>query len=341
MLLDKISIVLTIGTLRLSKPLVLAPMAGISDLPFRLIAREFGCELAFIEMISARALVYRNRKTKEMLSTLPADRPLGVQLLGNDPRIVPQALENLRPYKFDIIDVNAACPVGKVTTRGEGAGLLKTPQVLHRFLKAVVAHADVPVTVKLRAGWDEHSINAREMALLAQDAGVHGLFIHGRTKVQGYSGSVDYRVIAGVKRALDIPVIASGDALSPQRIKKLFDETGCDGVAIARGALGNPWVFRDTVCFLENGVLPERPCLDELTGVMRRHLSLCIEYYGEHIGTMMFRKLFAWYIKGLSDVRPLKERAFQAKTKDEMVAIMATIANGRGDSSRGSASLAA
>jgi tRNA-dihydrouridine synthase B len=211
--------------------------------------------------------------------------------------------------------------------------LLKTPQVLHRFLKAVVAHADVPVTVKIRAGWDERSINAREVALLAQDAGVHCLFIHGRTKIQGYSGSVDYKVIAEVKRALDIPVIASGDALSPQLIKKLFDETGCDGVAIARGALGNPWIFRDTVCFLERGVVPDRPRLDELTGVMRRHLSLCTDYYGEVIGTMMFRKLFAWYIKGLSDVRPLKERAFQARTKDEMIAVMETFVDGRGTAS--------
>lgn len=316
-------------------------MAGISDLPFRLITREFGCELAFIEMISARALVYQNRKTKEMLSTLPGDRPLGVQLLGNDPCIVPQALENLRPYKFDIVDVNAACPVGKVTSRGEGAGLLRAPQVLYAFLKTVVAHTDVPVTVKIRAGWDERLINAREVALLAQDAGVHGLFIHGRTKIQGYSGSVDYKVIAEVKRALDIPVIASGDALSPQLIKKLFDETGCDGVAIARGALGNPWIFRDTVQFLEKGVLPERPSLDELADVMRRHLSLCTDYYGEAIGTMMFRKLFAWYIKGLADVRPLKERAFQARTKDEMVAIMETLMNGRDGFSTSNTSLAA
>ncbi len=305
-----------------SSPCLLAPMAGISDLPFRMINRSFGCAFAFVEMISARALTYRNRNTLEMLATTPADRPLGVQLLGDDPEILREALDILRPYEFDIIDFNAACPVGKVTGRGEGASLLKEPRKLGELLKVVVAHSTVPVTVKIRAGWDETSVNARDAALYARDAGVDGLFIHGRTRMQGYRGRVDYTVIREVKEALDIPVIASGDAFSPHLIKKLFDETGCDGVAIARGALGNPWLFRETLGFLESGTTPLRPGLDEIADTMIKHLNLCTGFYGETAGALIFRKFFSWYNRGFPDVKHLRIQAFREKTQERMLQVI-------------------
>jgi tRNA-dihydrouridine synthase B len=287
-----------------------------------MINRSFDCAFAFVEMISARALVYRNRNTLEMLSTTPADRPLGVQLLGDDPEIIREALDILQLYEFDIIDFNAACPVGKVTGRGEGAGLLKEPRKLGELLKVVVAHATVPVTVKIRAGWDDASINASEIALYARDAGVDGLFIHGRTRMQGYKGRVDYTIIREVKNTLDIPVIASGDAFSPHLIKKMFDETGCDGVAIARGALGNPWLFRETIEFLENGTIPRRPGLDEVADTMIRHLNLCTGFYGETVGAQIFRKFFAWYTRGFPGMRHLRIQAFSAKTKEQMLQVI-------------------
>lgn len=313
---------LKIGNITFSSPLILAPLSGISDLPFRMINRSFGCKFAFSEMISCRALVSRNTNTLEMLSTNSSDRPLGIQLLGNDPESIRGALEALREYVFDIIDFNAACPVNKVTSRGEGASLLKEPRRLRELLKALVENSDVPVTVKIRSGWDNAGINARDVALHAQDSGINGLFIHGRTREQGYKGCVDYQVIREVKEALTIPVIASGDALSPQLIKKLFDETGCDGVVIARGALGNPWIFKDTEEFLRSGMMPQRRCRDEIVDTMITHLNLCSAYHGEMIGIKLFRKFFVWYTKGFNNIKPLREKAFRAKTKAQMMEII-------------------
>lgn len=321
----KYSAVFTVGTKAFNSPCLLAPMAGISDLPFRMLNRAFGCEFAFVEMISARALVYGNKNTLEMLSTTPGDRPLGVQLLGDDPEIVRRALDILTPYAFDIVDFNAACPVGKVTGRGEGAGLLKEPRKLGRLLKVIVDNSPVPVTVKIRAGWDETSVNARDIALCARDAGVNGLFIHGRTRMQGYRGRVDYRVIGEVKKALDIPVIASGDAFSPHLIRKMFDETGCDGIAIARGALGNPWLFRETRTFLEAGTMPQRPGPHEVADTMERHLGLCTRFHGDAVGTLIFRKFFAWYTRGFPGMKHLRLLAFSAKTGEQMLSVIGAI----------------
>jgi tRNA-dihydrouridine synthase B len=314
---------LKIGTVTIPSKCVLAPLAGISDLPFRMINRSMGCEFAFTEMINARALVYQNKTTNEkMLASLPADRPLGIQLVGSDPEILRKALDMLQKYAFDVIDFNAACPVSKVTCKGEGASLLKEPKKLRDLLTVLVQNASVPVTVKIRSGWDDTSINAQAVALHAQEAGIQGLIIHGRTRDQGYSGTVDYQVIREVKKALTIPVIASGDALSPHLIKKLFDETGCNGVAIARGALGNPWLFRDTCEFLKNGAITKRPEVQELADTMLAHLTMCIDFRGERMGTMVFRKFFNWYTKGLHGVRDLRCNAYQVSTKNHMIDII-------------------
>lgn len=314
---------LKIGVLSLKYPFVLAPMAGITDLPFRMVCRRYGCELAFIEMISAKALVYENKKTRKMIAVRPGDRPLGIQLLGTDEEFVLRALDIIQKYDYEIIDFNAACPVSKVASKGEGAGMMKEPRKLGLLLKAIVDHTDTPVTLKIRTGWNESSVNAREVALYAQDAGIKGLFIHGRTRQQGYSGRVDYNVIREVKEALDIPVFGSGDVFSPLHVKKMFRETGCDGVAIARGALGNPWIFRETARFLETGVIPPRPDIQEVADIMADHLRSIAAYHGLVTAPVVFRKFFAWYTKGFREVKPLKERAFRAKTEDDMLEIIA------------------
>ncbi len=298
---------------------MLAPLAGISDLPFRMLNRNFGCDFAFTEMISARSLVYQSNNTLKMLSTGPGDRPLGVQLVGNDKEIMKRAVDILSSWEFDLLNINAACPVEKVIRKGEGAALMKDPHKLKDILRKVIDQAHLPVTLKIRSGWDEDSVNAREVALYARDAGIEALFIHGRTRSQSYGGSVDYRIIREVKAALDIPVIASGNALSPLLIKRLFEETGCDGVIIARGALGNPWIFKETDELLMKGTIPERPHTRDIVTAMAAHLTMCCDFLGETVGTTVFRKFYAWYTKSLYGSKPLREKAFHAITKRQML----------------------
>lgn len=315
---------LSIGNVCIRYPILLSPMAGITDLPFRLITRSFGCELAFTEMVSATSLAARGKNTLKMLTASPDDRPVGVQLLGGDEDIIRKALEILSSYPFDIVDFNAACPVSKVVSKGKGAGLLKEPGKFQGLLRVIVANSSVPVTVKIRSGWDENSVNAVDLAMRAQDAGVSALFIHGRTRRQGYSGTVDYDIIGKVKRSVRIPVVASGDALTPSIIWKLFTGTGCDGVAIARGALGNPWIFRSTIDFLNGSSTGSRPVVDEIMRVMKAHLDLNVGYYGERAGVMRFRKFFGWYTKGMA-IKELKAKAFRAGTSEGMSKLIAEI----------------
>jgi len=306
---------LKIGTLKLKSDLILSPMAGVSDFPFRMLNRKFGCELAFVEMINCCSVSYKSKHTREMLFSNKEDRLLGVQLLGCEAKFVRRAMSVINEYKFDILDFNAACPVRKVVSRGEGSGLLKDPQRLNDILKIVVKNAKVPVTVKIRSGWDKDSVNAREVASFCQDAGVSGLFIHGRTRAQGYSGTVDYDVIKEVKKALDIPVIASGNILSPQLAKKMFDETGCDAINIARGALGNPWIFKEITEFLKSGNIIGRPNPQQVVEVMLEHLDMVIDFYGERNGVVIFRKFFSWYTRGFRKVRHLRELSSRVKTR--------------------------
>ena len=297
-------------------------MAGITDLPFRMLCRKFGAELAFVEMINCRSISHKSRRTKQMLSSVPKDKPLGMQILGCEEQYILRSLEALRGYEFDLLDFNAACPAKKVVRRGEGAGLLQEPKKFARLLKLVVKNAWLPVTVKIRSGWDKVSINAQEIALIAQDCGVNALFIHGRTKTQGYSGQVDYNIIKEVKKVLDIPLIASGDVFSGPLAKKMFDETGCDGLAVARGALGNPWIFKEIKEYLKTGKLIKRPTEAEIAKVLREHLDSSLAFYGERNGVVIFRKFYIWYTKGMPMVRRLRERASRAKTLLEVEKII-------------------
>jgi tRNA-dihydrouridine synthase B len=298
-------------------------MAGVSDLPFRVIARRFGAPLAFTEMIDARALSHKDRRTLHMLSSGEKDRPLGVQLVGNDEKYLLKAMEVLEGYEFDLLDLNAACPAPKLAKKGMGAGLLREPARLESLLEMMVQRSRVPVTVKIRSGWDGGSLNAMEVAQRACNAGVSALFIHGRTKVQGYSGAVDYGVIRDVKNASPVPVIASGDNISLAAVMKTFEETNCDGVAIARGSLGNPWIFRDIIGFFEKPVSDhDEVGAGEVVEVMRDHLDMVIDHYGEKKGVSCFRKFFIWYTRGLKGVKPYRDLAFRAVTRDDLHEVM-------------------
>ena len=310
---------LRIGNITLPIPCMLAPMAGVSDLPFRLITRAFGAPLAFTEMIDVSGLCHMDKRTRHMLSSTPDDRPLGIQLLANDAELTERALDSLEKGTFDLLDLNAACPTPKITRKGKGAALLRESRKLRELLKVLVDRSTVPVTVKIRTGWDQDSINAPEVARYAEDAGISALFIHGRTKAQGYSGTVDYRVIREVKEAVKMPVIASGDNITAPLIKKMFDETGCDGVAIARGSLGNPWIFREAIQFLQGGGQCERPGIDERITVMKDHLDLLFLHYGEKRGVGIFHKFFIWYTRGIPGMKPLRDRTFRTATKDGLL----------------------
>lgn len=310
---------LKIGNLSLSVPFMLAPMAGVSDLPFRTITRSFGAPLAFAEMIDAKAISHGQERTRRMLASASDDRPLGIQLLGNEEAWLAKAVDALAEFEFDLLDFNAACPTPKVTRKGKGAALLKEPHRIQKLLEVLVARAKVPVTVKIRTGWDANTVNAREVARAAEQAGASALFIHGRTRAQGYGGAVDYRTIREVKKALSIPVIASGDNLSVPFIKKMFDETGCDGVALARGALGYPWICREVTRFFQDGTLSEKPVIEERIATITHHLDLVVQHYGEKRGITCFHKFFIWYTRGLRGTKPLRNNAFRADTKDDLL----------------------
>jgi len=316
---------LKIGPLELAHPILLAPLAGISDLPFRLMNRKMGCPMAFIEMISIHAVTNNNPKTMDLMTDHPEDRPLGIQFLGRRPEQLEEAWEAVKHRGYSVLDLNAACPVKKVARRAEGASLMREPRALHKAVKTLVRCADIPVTCKIRSGWNSDDMNAVEAASAIEEAGASALFIHGRTRAQQYSGFVDYGIIGSVKDSVNIPVIGSGDVFSAEHAMRMFNETGCDGVAMARGSMGNPWIFRDTIEYLSTGMLPPRPTINEIIKVMRKHLSLMVEHYGEERAPLIYRKLFIWYTKGLSNVKPLRVKAVHATKMDEMLGYIAEL----------------
>jgi len=313
-----------IGDVELESPVILAAMAGISGYPYRMVNREMGVELAYLEMISARALSYLSRETRERLRSDPNEGLLGIQLLAKDPYYILKGLEHLKDYKFDILDFNAACPQKKITNNGKGAYLLKEPKKLNSLLECLVKNTTKPITLKMRLGWDS-SKDTLKIAKGAADCGVSAICIHGRTRNQGYRDGVDYESIARVKKSLKIPIIGSGDILSRELAKKMFEQAGVDAVTLARGALGNPWLAREIGELMETGQKIARPKTSEITAQMVKHLNLTIKHFGEKTGVMRFRKFYIWYTRGFAKAKPLRTKIAGIKTKSQMLKLIKSL----------------
>lgn len=309
---------LKIGNVDIESPVFLAPMAGVTDLPFRILCKEQGCGLMYTEMVSAKALLYNNKNTGPLLETCEMERPVAVQLFGSDPEIMSEMALRLEEGPYDIIDINMGCPVPKIVGNGEGSALMKDPKLVEAILSAMVKKLKKPVTVKFRKGFDDKHINAVEIAKIAEGCGVSAVAVHGRTREQYYSGKADWEIIRQVKEAVQIPVIGNGDIFTPQDAKRMFEETGCDAVMVARGVKGNPWIFSQINHYLKTGELLPPPTKEELKQMMLRHGRLHIEYRGEYIGVREMRKHVAWYTGGYPNSAALRNDINLAESFEEL-----------------------
>ena len=289
---------LKIGTVELENNVIMGPMAGVTDLPFRLLCREQGAGLVCMEMVSAKAVFYGNRNTKELLQVNPGERPVSLQLFGSDPEILSDIAARLEEGPYDLFDLNMGCPVPKVVKNGEGSALMKDPKLVERILSSMVRALKKPVTVKIRKGFNDESVNAVEIARIAEGCGAAAVAVHGRTREQYYSGKADWEIIRQVKEAVSIPVIGNGDVDSPEAAKRMLAETGCDGVMVARGAKGNPWIFKRITEYLETGRIPPKPSREEVKAMMLRHGEMMVEFKGEAAAMREMRKHVAWYTAG-------------------------------------------
>ena len=310
---------LKIGSLQLANPLLLAPLSGVSDLPFRLLAREQGCGLVFTEMISAEGLCRKAKATLKLLKSLPEERPLGIQIFGPEPETLAEAAKAVEEWGGDLIDINMGCPVRKVVHGGSGAALLKEPKRVRKILKAVRKATSLPLTVKIRSGWDEKNKNFLEVAEIAEGCGVDAITLHGRTRSQGYGVKAEWDDIRALKCRVKIPVIGNGDVLSAPSILEMLAHTGCDGVMIGRGAYGNPWIFAKGSSLLR-GEVPREPNLEEKEGVLLRHLSLMVEWKGEIHGLREFRKHLIWYTRGFRGSVEFRTQIPKWETVEDMEA---------------------
>ena len=312
---------LKIGTVELKNNVAMAPMAGITDIAYRLILEEMGIGLVTTEMVSAKGMFYKNKNNAILLKTEPSEHPIAVQLFGEDPMIMTSMAEQAAET-FDIIDVNMGCPVPKITGNGEGSALMKDPKKAFMILEMMARVVKKPVTVKFRKGYDEQHVNAPEFAKMAEQAGVCAVTVHGRTRAQMYSGKADWDIIRKVKEAVSIPVFGNGDIFTPEDAKRMLDETGCDGVAIARGAKGNPWLIKRTVHYLETGELLPEPTVREKKEMIRRHAELMIQYKLERTAIREMRRHMAWYTAGLPGSAKLRDRMNLMETKEDLEAII-------------------
>jgi tRNA-dihydrouridine synthase B len=299
---------LKIASLTLPNNLTLAPMAGFTNLPFRLICKELGAGLVFSEMISAEALIRNNQKTDSLLDTDPTEGPLIIQICGGKKETLRDATLILQERGAKAIDFNMGCPVPKIVKSGAGAALSKNPSLIEKILNEMMKVATVPITVKLRKGWDDNSVNCLEICKIAQDKGVSLVSLHGRTAKQGYRGTADWEIIKAAKKILSIPLLGNGDVNSPEDAGRMLEYTGCDGVMIGRGCLGNPWLFRETFHYLETGELMAGPSREERTSIMIRHFDLAVEKFGEYAGIRLMRKFWGYYIKGRQGSARLRDK---------------------------------
>ena len=309
---------LKIGNVELKNRYILAPMAGVTDLPFRLLCKEQGAGLLCMEMISAKALQYKNRNTKALLQIDPREYPVSLQLFGADPDIISEQAKAIEELPFQILDINMGCPVPKVVKNGEGSALMKNPRLVYDVVYKTVRAISKPVTVKIRKGFDEEHVNAVEIAKIIEEAGGAAVAVHGRTREQYYSGKADWDIIRQVKEAVSIPVIGNGDVTGSLAAEQLLEETGCDGVMIGRGRQGNPWIFRELNEYEETGKVPHRPSKKEIKEMMLRHAQLQIELKGDYLGIREMRKHVAWYTKGMEGSAKLRDEINRVESYEEL-----------------------
>lgn len=314
---------LKIGNVTLDNPLVLAPMAGVTDLPFRLLCKEHGVGLVCMEMVSAKAIYYNNKNTEQLLEIYPQERPVSLQLFGSDADIIAEMAAKIEDRPFDILDFNMGCPVPKVVNNGEGSALMKNPKLVEKILTKLVRAVKKPVTVKIRKGFDEEHVNAVEIAKIAESCGVAAVAVHGRTRQQYYSGHADWDIIRQVKEAVQIPVIGNGDLHTAEDVCHMKEHTGCDGFMIGRGAQGNPWIFEQILHKLETGEELPRPTVQEVTEMVMRHARLQVEIKGEYTGMREIRKHAAWYTAGYRNSSKLRGKINEVETIQQLEELFA------------------
>lgn len=310
---------MTIGNITLDNNIILAPMAGVSDLPFRLLCHEQGAGLVCMEMISAKAILYHNRNTESLLEIHPQEGPVSLQLFGSDPAIMADIAARIEDRPFQILDINMGCPVPKIVGNGEGSALMKNPLLAGQIIEAVVKAVGKPVTVKIRKGFDEEHVNAVEMAHVAQESGAAAVAVHGRTREQFYSGRADWDIIRRVKQAVSIPVIGNGDVVDGKSALALLQQTGCDGIMIGRACQGNPWIFREVKNFLESGQICPRPTNREIVDTILRHARLQLQYKGEYIGIREMRKHVSWYSAGVPNSARFRAEINAMESMEELM----------------------
>lgn len=307
-----------IGNVQTQNNVFLAPMAGVTDMPFRVLCKKEGAGLTYTEMVSAKGLFYKDKKTKNLLEIGEIEKPCAVQIFGSDPDIMSEIAEGLSELDIDIIDINSGCPTPKIVKNGEGSALMQNPKLFGEIVKKVSKTSKKPITIKFRKGWDEASVNAIEIAKIAEANGAAAITVHGRTREQFYSGKADWGIIKSVKEAVSIPVIGNGDIFTPQDAKKMLEYTGCDGIMIGRGAQGNPWIFKRVLTYLETGEMLPETTVDEKINKIFEHFELMIKLKNEILAVKEMRKHISWYIKGMKDSTKVKESVNKLNTFEEV-----------------------
>lgn len=313
---------LQIGNVTINGNVALGPMAGVTDLPFRMLCKEQGADLIYTEMVSAKGIYYNNKNTEVLLEIAEQERPVALQLFGADPYIMSEMAKKIEHRNFDILDINMGCPVPKVVNNQEGSALMKNPKLVEQIVLAITKSIKKPVTVKIRKGFEKEEKNAPEIAKAAEAGGASAVAVHGRTREQYYSGDADWEIIRQVKEAVKIPVIGNGDIFTPQDAERMLKETGCDGIMLARGVRGNPWLFAQVKAYLKDGTILEKPALEEVIATIIRHGEMQVAFKGEYLGIREMRKHVAWYTNGYPNSAKLRSRVSEIDTLENLKKLM-------------------